>query len=44
MMEMDSRGSANCQKSKALGHRCHFGKINKEEDKIANSGNLLPSK
>ena len=44
MMEMDYRGSAKCRKSKAWGHSCHFGKINEEEDKIAISGHLLPSK
>ena len=44
MMEMDGRGSAKCRKFKAWGHRCHFGKINEEEDKIANSGHLLPLK
>ena len=25
MMEMDGRDSAKCRKSKAWGHRCHFG-------------------
>ena len=44
MIEMDSRGSAKCRKSKTWGHICHFGKINEEEDKIANSDHLLPSK
>ena len=42
MMEMDGRDSAECQNWEKKGHRCHFGIVNEENDKRANSAHLLP--
>ena len=42
MIEMDGRDSAQCQNWEKKGRRCHFGIVNEENDKKANSAHLLP--
>ena len=40
MMEMDSRDSVKCRKSKIWGHNGHYLKVKWEKDKLANSSLL----